>query len=124
MPHLEKPVAYLTIEDFDDQGNLVNPQIPTDRPVVVFIQAGFCGHCTQAKPAYQQFADANVGKVFAATIQADGDQPGEKEVGQILNKIDPGFRGFPSYALFYQGKRVPRDIKGRSVEHLTQFASI
>lgn len=124
MSFLNKPIAYLTIEDFDSQGNMANPSIPKNIPVVLMIQAGFCGHCTHAKPAFQQFADSHQGKVFCATIQADGKEPGEKEVGAILQKIDPSFRGFPSYVLFQNGQRVPKDIKGRDVKHLKQFAGV
>lgn len=123
MPFLNKPVAYLTIEDFDAQGNLVNPNIPKNVPVVVMLQAGFCPHCHAAIPAYQQFADKHQGAVFCATVQADGKEPGEKEVGEILSKVKPGFRGFPDYVLYMGGRPTQKQIKGRNVQHLEQFVS-
>lgn len=122
MKYLNKPVAYLQKQDFDEEGNLINPDIPKNIPVVIMLQAAFCGYCTQAKPAFQQFANKYQGKVFCATIQADGDVSGEKELGTMLNKIDPKFRGFPSYVKYLNGKLVSSDIQGRGVEHLEIFA--
>ena len=123
MEYLNKPVAYLQDQDFDANGNLVNSSIPDNIPVVVMLQAKFCGYCTQAKPALQEFADQNVGSVFVATVQADGDMPGEKELGKRLSKIIPGFRGFPEYVLYKNGKRIDKKIKGRSLQDLNDFAN-
>ncbi len=74
------------------------------------IQANYCGHCTNAKGDYYKAAkyikelEKNGGtsyknKVVFATIQADGDEEGEKELNQILDKIKPTFVGFPDYVL-------------------------
>lgn len=111
---LNNPVMYLQRSDFNDNGDIINKEIPFDKqPVMIMIQAGFCGHCTQAKPEFQLFADKNKGVITAATIQADGTIPGEKELNEIINKIDPEFKGFPSYILYYKNKRThydgPRD---------------
>ena len=122
MKYLNKPVAYLQKSDFNESGELVNPNIPKNIPVIVMVQAEFCGYCTQAKPAFQQFAEKNQGKVFSATIQGDGDMPGEKELGSMLNVIDPTFQGYPAYIKFVNGKRVDKDIKGRDVKSLNDFA--
>jgi thiol-disulfide isomerase/thioredoxin len=120
--YLNKPVAYLTNEDFDSNGNLINPAIPTDKPVIIMIQAGFCSHCNTAKPAFQQFADKNADKIFAATIQADGEVPGEAELGKRINSIDSSFRGFPTYIAYYKGKRTIHN-GGRGVSDLEKFAN-
>lgn len=122
--YLTKPVAYLQIQDFDTRGNLINPNIPKDIPVVVKIQANFCGYCTMAKPAFQQFANQNQGKVFAATIQADGDMPGEIDLKSKLNTFYPDFQGYPHYVLYKGGKRVNKQIRGRGVNELVEFAGI
>ena len=51
--YLTKPIAYLTIKDFDSNGNLINPKLK-DGKVIIMIQANFCGYCTIAKPAFQE----------------------------------------------------------------------
>lgn len=121
MKYLNKPIAYLQDSDFDANGNLINPDIPKNIPVVVMLAANFCHYCTQAKPAYQQFANQMKGKIFCATIQGDGDMPGERELSRRLNKIKPSFRGYPDYMLFINGKRVNKEIKGRGVNDLIEF---
>ena len=118
MMYLNKPVYYLTEEDVDESGNLINPDIPKDLPVFLMLQAGFCGHCTHAKPAYQDFANKNEGKVFVATVQADGKESGEKELGRRLGNLVPGFRGYPHYAIYKNGKFLKNLEGGRSVEYL------
>lgn len=121
MKYLNDPVVYLQDSDFDASGNLINPNIPKDQPVVIMIQANFCGYCTQAKPAFQQYADQNKGKVFCATIQGDGTEKGEKELGSNIDKIKKGFRGYPDYIKYKGGKSVPGDISGRSLKDLEAF---
>jgi len=122
MKYLYKPVAYLQASDFDSQGNLINPEIPKNVPVVVMVQGNFCGYCTQAKPAFQQFAEQNNGRVFCATIQGDGQEEGEPELQKKLSKFYDDFQGYPHYVLYRGGKRVPKQIKGRGVGELNEFA--
>lgn len=119
-----KPIGYLEDSDFDDQGNLVNPDIPNNIPVVIMIQASWCGHCRKAKPAFKQFAIKNQGKVFCATIQADGTRESEKKLGKRIPSIKKGFRGFPEYALYKGGTPVDKQITGRGVEHLESFVQM
>lgn len=117
---LNKPVGYLQVTDFDASGNLVNAQLPKDRNILLMIQANFCGFCTQAKPAFQDLA--NEGEILCMTIQADGEEKGEKELGQMLDKLDSSFRGFPHYVLYRGGKRIATHDGGRSKEELKAFA--
>jgi thiol-disulfide isomerase/thioredoxin len=124
MKYLNKPVAYLENDDISTDGSLNNPLIPTDKPVIIMLQSSWCPHCTSAKPAFQQFANENVGKVFCATIQSDGDRDSEKELGKRISSIKKGFRGFPDYLLYKNGKLVPVEIKGRSVKHLEEFSKM
>jgi len=121
MSYLNKPVAYLTNDDFDAEGNIVNNQIPKDQPVLIMIQGNFCGYCTQAKPAFQKLAEKYVGKIFCATIQGDGKEKGEAELSKRLNSVLPGFRGFPEYVLYKNGKRVKKHEGGRTMEELESF---
>jgi len=123
MKYLNKPVAYLEDSDFDSAGNLTNSQIPKDIPVIIMAQTTWCPHCTNAKPAFQEFANKNEGKVFCVTIQADGDRPSEKALGKRMKTIYKDFRGFPEYLYYKGGKRVDKKIKGRGVNDLQDFAS-
>ena len=50
---LRRPVGYLEASDFDEAGNLINPTL-MNKPVLIMVQAEFCGYCTKAKPGFQQ----------------------------------------------------------------------
>jgi thiol-disulfide isomerase/thioredoxin len=121
MKYLNKPVMYLQKSDFNDDGSLKNPELQNGL-CIIMIQANFCGYCTQAKPDYQKFADNNK-QLMCATIQADGDQPGEKELGKMVKKIDPSFRGYPGYVAYKNGKMVKVHNGGRNTSDLQQFAN-
>jgi thiol-disulfide isomerase/thioredoxin len=121
MLYLNTPVHYLQRQDLSSSGDIINTDIPTDKPVVVMVQSSWCGYCTQSKPAFQEFAEKNKNRVFATTIQSDGDMPGEKEAGEIISATDPTFQGFPHYMLYINGKKVDKTIKGRDVKSLEEF---
>jgi thiol-disulfide isomerase/thioredoxin len=122
MKYLNLPVVYLQDQDFDNNGNLVNPELlKTKKPVMIMIQGNFCGYCTQAKPAFQKFAEENKGKVICATIQGDGKESGEKELSNRVSKIHPNFRGYPGYVLYKNGKLYKVHDGGRGVKDLEKF---
>ena len=121
MTYLNKPIAYLVDTDFDDDGNLINPEIPKDIPVLIMIQANFCGHCTHAKPEFQKLSEENENDLFCSTIQGDGNEDGEQELGKRLINIFPGFRGFPEYMLYKNGEFVEQHDGGRSSDDLKKF---
>ena len=89
--------------DFTNDGNLVARLCHT--PTFVMFQANGCIHCNTAKPAFQQLAATGI--VRCMTVQADGDLPSEREIVKIIDKIYPGFRGYPSYMLFVNGRKIP-----------------
>ena len=125
MNNFNSQVAYMEDKDFDNDGNPINQQIPNGISVVIMIQTSWCGYCKKAKPDFQKFANKhNKTKVFCATIQPDGDRESEKILGKRIKTIDPDFKGFPHYVLYKSGKRVDKEIKGRSVKHLEDFANI
>jgi len=119
---LTKPIAYLTINDFDSNGNIVNPKLKNGK-VIIMIQANFCGYCTIAKPAFQELANQNQSNFICVTIQGDGKETGEKELNDMIKKIDPTFRGFPGYVGYKNGKYVKSHSGGRSVQELENFAN-
>jgi thiol-disulfide isomerase/thioredoxin len=121
MEYLTPPVAYLDTNDFDNDGNLINNQLlSSNLPVFIMIQAVFCGHCTRAKPWFQEFAQKNVGKVICCSIQGDSDIQSVKELTGRLNKICPDFVGYPSYVVFNKGQKT-RYESGRKTENLQSF---
>lgn len=123
MSNFDYPVAYLEDSDFTKEGELSNKEIPTDMPVVVMLQSSWCGHCKKAKPAFQEFANKMQGKVFCATIQADGDRQSEKDLGKRLKTLKPSFIGFPDYLLIKNGKISDKNTNGREVDDLIEFSS-
>ncbi len=52
---MKKPVYYLQRNDFDDNGNLIVPEL-RNKKVIIMIQANYCGHCTHAKGDYYKAA--------------------------------------------------------------------
>ena len=119
-------IAYLEDTDFDDKGDLTaSVLLHQNKPIVVMIQASWCGFCNKAKPAFQTFADTYVDKVLAATIHIDGDKESEQLLGKRINIIKPDCRGFPDYILFDEnGKRVDKQLTSRSVDGLVEFAGV
>ena len=124
MTYLIRPIAYLQNSDFDTNGNLDNSKIPKDKLVLIMIQASFCGHCTTSKPAFQEFADKNMDKVFCATIQGDGNEKGERELAKRIEQIHPNFKGYPSYVLYKNNKRLAIHTGGRDVKSLENFINM
>lgn len=123
---LNGPIAYLQVTDFDDNGNVINPDIPKDKPMIIMLQAKWCGHCTQAKPAYQNFADNNTDTVFCTTVAADGTEQGEKELAQKFSSGLKGVsvRGFPTYiGVKTTGEMIENTI-GRDEQSLKKFVDL
>lgn len=122
MEYMIKPVAYLDSSDFDDEGNIINKNIPhNDKPVFIMLQANFCGYCRMAKPDFQKFAENNVDKFFCASIQADSNEQLVKDLQPKMNKIYPNLFGFPSYIVYFKGKKIVYE-GGRKVQDLQTFA--
>jgi len=124
MKYFTKPVAYLQDQDFNNDGVITNPSVPTDTPVVIMIMASYCSHCHNAMSAFQQFAEKHQGRVFTACIQGDGTNEGEQALAKRWKNIDPQFKGYPSFALFMNGKFVTSNISGRALKNLEEFAGV
>ena len=122
MSTLYHPVWYLENKDINSNGELV---VFPDKNVVVMLQTSWCPHCTNAKPAFQQFAEQYQDQIICATIQADGDTEDEKKLGKRIDQIVPDFQGFPDYCLFVNGKRDgSRKIESRDLQGLVAFANL
>ena len=119
MDNFNGNVVYLQKEDFSSDGTLITPH---DKPVVVMIMAGWCGFCKKAKPEFQKFADLKNGKdVYVAVIKTDGETESEKELGKMVNKICPNFRGFPTIIKIEKGKYTKTYEGPRTAEGLSNF---
>ena len=121
MLYFAKPIGYLTDKDFDNNGNLITPELQ-DKIVIIMIKASFCGYCKMAMPAFQETANKNKKvTVFFASIHGDGKEEGEKELNSRIKKIDPSFRGFPAYCAYKNGKYIKSHDGGRTVNDLEKF---
>lgn len=110
-------IYYLERNDFTPQHTLsqglIHP-ISGDRigvgTVILMIQGNFCGFCTKFKPIFQTLANqmSSPGKLDFATLQTDGNEPGEKEFSPQLIQaiIGQPLQGVPTLVKFYQGKVV------------------
>lgn len=116
MTYLVEPIFYLEKSDFDNNGNIVNSKLKSDKPIFIMIQASWCFHCNKAKPEYQKFANKNNKKVIITTVEADN----ERCKNIDLEKLYPNFQGFPSYIVYHKGKKIPF-TSGRSEKDLTNF---
>ena len=97
--HFNENVIYL--EQHDLEGSKLSPQIleiANQRPVLVMIQAGFCGHCQDAKPEFQKCADNNT-DILHCTIVSDGSDSEQGIAQDIGSKVEQ-YDGVPTFMLF------------------------
>ena len=108
--------SVIYIEASDINGDAVSGMAPLG---IVMLQSKGCGHCTAAKPEYQKLADRlqNVQGVQAYTVQADTDSQAMKAMSQMI----PGFRGFPTYALFRDGRYLATYDGPRTADAIMTF---
>lgn len=119
------PIMYLDDNDFQGDKLVLPNNAQNEKKVVVMLQTSWCPHCTHAKPAFQEFAEKYQDRIICATIQSDGDTDAEKKLGKRIEQIVPGFRGYPDYCLFVNGKRDgSRKIKSRDLQGLVEFANL
>jgi thiol-disulfide isomerase/thioredoxin len=120
MKFLEHPVYYLESSDVDSDGNIINPSIPKDKPILIMLQSLFCGHCTVAKPEFQKLASSQK-DVICLTVQGDA-SPSEVDLAKLLMKKTAS-KGFPSYIKYKGGKLSTKSYSGdRKSESLYKFA--
>lgn len=117
--NFKRPVVYLEIEDFDPVSGLLHGEFKK-KPVLVMIQANYCGACTRSKPEFQKLADKNPGFILA-TAQLDGEKESEKKIANILDKISPGITSIPAYILFFDNQKIMYTGTTRTGEDLYRF---
>jgi thiol-disulfide isomerase/thioredoxin len=104
----KKMQGIIYIEDIEEIKNM-------NKPVVIMVQGDFCGYCTQAKPAFMEFA-RNTPSIVAVTIQSDGDDK-EKAVAGFFQS-----NGVPAYFGMNKNKNLVKHEGGRDVASLQNFA--
>jgi thiol-disulfide isomerase/thioredoxin len=114
----EYPIGYLEISDFDEQTGLLKGEL-SQKPVLVMIQASYCGACTKSKPEFQKLA--NNGMFNVMTIQLDGKKDTERQISNLLNKIIPGVNTIPAYVFFYKNNIFAYTGLSRTSLDLQQF---
>ena len=131
-------VLYLEDQDFDRDNNLIiNPE-DEGKTHIVMIFANWCGPCKATKGPYSDLlkkVDQSKVRVSCINLTGEEDGPyknreGELKMRKKIDKIVPGFRGFPTIVLFdKKGNIVKEDnqtkmYKGnRSVDDLAKFAN-
>ena len=91
---------YLDDSDFSRDGRLMAGT--QGKCKIVALVAGWCGHCKAMKPALQEFFDQE-GRVDCFVHEHNGGENGsasEKALTARLSDVVPGFRGFPTLAMF------------------------
>lgn len=115
---------YLVRGDFDNNGDLINKDVPKNIPVLIMMQSSNCPYCVDAKPEFQKFINKNKNSIFCATIQTDGYKEKDEEIklGRHMQNIIPNHEGVPEYLLYFNTKLIAKkDTPGRSAKDLTQF---
>lgn len=114
-------VAYIEIQDIDHNGKL-KPHVNRGKPLIVMAQGKNCGHCTTAKPAFQELA-YNSNNIICGSIQMDGESD-DREAGKWVKKWDQSYRGIPTYIGFDKhGNYVKTHTGQRDKESLRQFGN-
>jgi thiol-disulfide isomerase/thioredoxin len=115
--NLKSPVIYLEDSDFD---NKFKPRFKMSRPMVVMVQGSFCGHCTDAKPAFQKCANID-NNVNWATIQVDGET--SSGLGKSLRSLLSNYNGVPHYFAINESGNIIEHSGGRSSDELLAFSN-
>ena len=112
-----EPIWYLEDSDFDQKGNLIAKQAKGYSSALIMFQGNFCGHCTKAKPSFQQAAEVlNKKGVFIGTINIDGTSS-EKALANRLKKLPQfQFDGSVPHYVKLQGGQVIVYEQGRDAE--------
>jgi thiol-disulfide isomerase/thioredoxin len=110
-------IAYLEINDVKPTG-VLKKYVTKGKKTVVMAQGLNCGHCTDAKPAFKEFALKTDGLLTCATICIDGSES-EHKLGQKISEWDKNYRGVPTYLIFdTNGNYIETFNDGRDVTSL------
>ncbi|MDB4726398.1 thioredoxin family protein [bacterium] len=126
-----KKIFYLEDSDFTLDWKM-NVKEFDGKNVVVMVQGGHCGFCTDAKPDFKKLAENHSdGKLVCCTIQLNGKLPtgkemreSQKRLAENIAKIVPDFKGVPVYVKFKNGKGSVVDVHtgSRDTKSLLEFA--
>lgn len=83
----------------------------SDLPVVVKVEAQWCGPCKMMKPAFDQVA-AEIDTLLFTTLDIEKAPESAAELG---------IRGVPAIIFFYGGKEVARDSGLKNIHQIKQW---
>lgn len=91
-----KNVPYLQASDLTDKGQITPEAMKQlgNKPVLVLVQANFCGYCTTVKPMFQQLAN-DVSDFACATIEFESDRGAKDKIEKAVS-----IQGFPTFVIF------------------------
>lgn len=107
-------VKTLSINDFDDKGNIINPNYKGKSLVLFF--ASWCGHCVNTKPVYMKLAN-NKKANYLAFDMSSPDEMTKSKMSTWKFKV----QGFPTIISFYNGQPYSTYEGNRTVEDLTMY---
>lgn len=103
--NFESNVYYLEESDVTPSKKL-KPYVTSGKPTIVMCQSAGCGHCTNAKPAFQALADKRP-DIRCCTIQLD-----DVNMDSVIKKWNPDFRGVPCFLIFSKDGSMQKVYSG------------
>lgn len=105
---------YIDDKDTDGQ-NLLIPGC-SEKIVIIMIYSDYCGYCTQAMPAFNEFADKY--RQYVIALKCDVNDPRGKA---FLEKIRYNPTAVPDFLKFRNCQRVEEKLRGRSLQDFVNF---
>jgi thiol-disulfide isomerase/thioredoxin len=116
------PVPYLENHDFDSRGNLIQTSLK-DKPLMIMVQASWCGACQMTKPVFEQFA--KMGLLNTAYIQVDGSRPSQLSLAERVNTIAPeSVEYYPTFFIITPSGQKFMFKEGQSIQDFMKAAKM
>jgi len=116
------PVPYLENHDFDVRGNLIQTSLK-DKPLMVMVQASWCGACQMTKPTFEQFA--KMGLLNTAYIQVDGGRPSQQSLAARVDAIAPErVEYYPTFFIITPSGQKFMFKEGHSIQDFVKAAKM
>lgn len=109
-------VQTLSIADFDDKGNIINPKYKGKSLVLFF--ASWCPHCVHTKPVYMELAN-NKKANYLAFDMSSPDEMTKSKMSNWKFKV----QGYPTIVSFYNGQPYSTYQGDRTVQDLTMYVN-
>jgi thiol-disulfide isomerase/thioredoxin len=119
---------YLEAFDFDvNKKQLLPSLLPEfkDKLFLIMAKADWCPHCVHATPEFEKTDQllANNRDIVLCYVNITGETDEEKKSKDIVGKFFDGFRGFPGFYAFMNGKQVGTHNGPREGDAFAKFAT-